>query len=165
MGVSSSPRQPPFYVATADVALSKVHPERRGSGSSSSSSSTFSDTTPASCNKKRSMSQCGSFDLTDLVQASQEVEESIAFPIVRFPSLVNSVTDLDSSIEAEAEDESDDSDTEYFTNTMPSRKRHCRGLVRCQRSYDLSTMVDMMNDTTSTSTMFTERRGSAGSMA
>ena len=163
MHVSSS-RQPPFYVATADdVALSKVHPERRGSGSNSSGA----DAT-VSCNKKRSRSQCGSFDLTDLVHASQEVEDSISSPIVLFPSLENSVVDLDSSIEAEAEDESVISDIEDFNTTtaaMPSRKRHCRGLVRCQRSYDLSSMVDMTNGTESTTTMFTERRGSAGSMA
>ena len=172
MCVSSSSRRPPFYVA-----LPKVKPERRGSnngGQEESAPPTISSTS-SHCNKKRSRSQYGSLDMSELVHVSQQIQDSITFPVIRFPSLdcagsdvasdSNSVTENDCSVGEE--DEDDDCDVEYLT--MP-RKRHCRGLVRCQRSYNLSSLVDLFNAdetaaaATSMNGLVAERRGSTGSM-
>lgn len=64
----------------------------------------------------------GSFDMTSFVEASQQVEDSIAFPTLEWPSL----------------DGDDDDDQELY---VPPTKRQCRGLVRSNKaSFDLTAL-------------------------
>jgi hypothetical protein len=67
---------------------------------------------------KRSRSFAGSFDLSSLVEASQPVEDSLAFPSIEWSN------DIDSE---------DDSES-----PAPAAKRRCRGLARtAHKSFDL----------------------------
>jgi hypothetical protein len=79
------------------------------------------------------------FDMTSFLEASQQVEDSIAFPSIEWPSIEGS--------DVESDDENS------FTTASRPFKRHCRGLVRCDRSDSLSTLAHTV-----------QRRGSNGSM-
>ena len=92
---------------------------------------------------KRSLALSGSFDMSEFLKASQQVEDSISFPSIEWPSI---------------DDESDNESDEECYDTRSS-KRQCRGLVRCGRSSNLSSMTDMTSHHT------TERRGSSGSLS
>jgi hypothetical protein len=103
--------------------------ERRMSNCSSSSNS-------SSSSLKRSRAVSGSFDMSEFLEASKKVEDSIAFPVIEWPSF---------------DDDDDSSEDEDF---CPPSKRQCKGLVRCTRSSNLSTLTETA-----------ERRGSNGSLA
>mmetsp|Transcript_18107 Transcript_18107/g.29244 ORF Transcript_18107/g.29244 Transcript_18107/m.29244 type:complete len:125 (+) Transcript_18107:271-645(+) len=83
---------------------------------------------------KRSRPSSCSFDMSDFAEASKLVEESMAFPAIEWPSF-----------------DGDDEDDAFL---VPPTKRQCQGLVRCNRSSNLSSL-----------TTKTERRGSNGSLA
>ncbi len=103
---------------------------------------------PSPASMKRSRALSGSFDMSDFLKVSQQVEDSIAFPSIEWPSLGD-----------DSEDEGDnESVDEFYPSSRPS-KRHCRGLVRCNRSSNLSSLVDMASRHAS------ERRGSSGSLS
>ena len=70
---------------------------------------------------KRSRSAMGSFDMSVFVEASQQLEDSIAFPSIEFPTF--------------------DSDDEEEYASPPAAKRRCRGLTRTKNiSSDLSSL-------------------------
>jgi hypothetical protein len=78
---------------------------------------------PMICTKnlKRSRSTMGSFesfDMSDFAKASQQVEESIAFPTIEWPDI-------------------DDSEEDNEPTFEPTAKRRCRGLVRSKNSCNL----------------------------
>jgi hypothetical protein len=75
------------------------------------------------------------FDMSVVLEASKQVEDSIAFPVIEWPSL--DIDDNDS--EKDDDDEEDDDEDCCCFSTPP--KRQCRGLVRCSRSSNLSTMT------------------------
>jgi hypothetical protein len=87
--------------------------------------------------------------MESFMKASEEVEESILFPSIAWPSC--------------DDDDGDDDDTEKcstsgFDNKVlsddePKAKRQCRGLIRLKNSLDLSSLVGT-----------SLRRGSNGSM-
>jgi hypothetical protein len=86
------------------------------------------------------------FDMSEFLEASKQVEDSMAFPTIEWPSF----------------DDSDDSDSEeeggsYFHPS--SSKRQCKGLVRCNRSSNLSTLASVSSDDVAV------RRGSNGSLS
>ena len=82
-----------------------------------------------------------SFDMSDFVKASKQVEESIAFPEIAW-----------SFDESDAEEDSFDLE--------PSAKRRCRGLVRSKGSADLSVILGV----SSSSSPSSQRFGSSGSL-
>jgi hypothetical protein len=102
-----------------------------------------------STSMKRSRSLSGSFDMSDFLKVSQQVEDSIAFPSIEWPTLSDDTDD----------EEDNDSEDEFGTFSSRPNKRHCRGLVRCNRSSNLSSLVDMESHRTP------ERRGSSGSLS
>uniref|UniRef100_A0A7S0UMI9 Uncharacterized protein n=1 Tax=Pseudo-nitzschia delicatissima TaxID=44447 RepID=A0A7S0UMI9_9STRA len=106
----------------------------------------------------------GSFDMGEFLQASQQVEDTIAFPAIEWPSFDDddsSSSDSDSAATSFAtprerrEHFDDDEEEEDFC--FSRRKRQCRGLTRSDRSCDLSSLIDVANHA--------ERRGSNGSMS
>jgi hypothetical protein len=93
---------------------------------------------------KRSLTVAGSFDMSEFLKVSQQVEDSISFPSIEWPSF---------------DDEEDESEDE-FRPARQSSKRQCRGLVRCNRSSNLCSLVEMASHHQAT-----ERRGSSGSLS
>ncbi|KAG7371890.1 hypothetical protein IV203_018032 [Nitzschia inconspicua] len=85
-----------------------------------------------------------SFDMSDILKASQQVEDSFAFPVIEWPSF-------------DADSEEDD---EF---SAPPSKRQCRGLVRCDRSSNLYTLSAIATSTVSINAIV-ERQGSNGSL-
>eukprot|EP00535_Pseudo-nitzschia_heimii_P002739 CAMPEP_0197183678 /NCGR_PEP_ID=MMETSP1423-20130617/7965_1 /TAXON_ID=476441 /ORGANISM="Pseudo-nitzschia heimii, Strain UNC1101" /LENGTH=175 /DNA_ID=CAMNT_0042634279 /DNA_START=36 /DNA_END=563 /DNA_ORIENTATION=+ len=122
---------------------------------------------------KRSRSRSAlsaSFDMKDFLRASEEVEETIAFPTIEWPSFDDDddssssdgensygIASMSSRRTEEREDINirDDEDDESF-DQYP-RKRQCRGLTRCSKSCNLSSLWDISNRS--------ERRGSNGSLS
>jgi hypothetical protein len=73
--------------------------------------------------KRSRSSEVVSFDMSSFAEASQQVEDSIAFPSIEWSF---------------GDDESDD---EYFPSP-PAPKRRCSGLVRSSKpSFDLSSLA------------------------
>lgn len=105
---------------------------------------------PSTSSMKRSRAFSGSFDMSDFLKVSQQVEDSIVFPSIEWPTLTDDTED------DEAENDSDD---DFCTFSSRPNKRHCRGLVRCNRSSNLSSLIDMASHHTP------ERRGSSGSLS
>mmetsp|Transcript_55088 Transcript_55088/g.63584 ORF Transcript_55088/g.63584 Transcript_55088/m.63584 type:complete len:173 (-) Transcript_55088:374-892(-) len=132
---------------------------------------------------KRSRSR-SSFDMRDFLQASQQVEETIAaFPAaaidIEWTTTSFDDTDSDdtssssgSSSNTYSSNDSDNScsrsrsrsdEGEYddadcsSTSSPRRRKRHCRGLRRCDRSCNLTSLWEMA--------IMSERRGSNGSLS
>jgi hypothetical protein len=64
--------------------------------------------------KQQSRSFLGSFDLSSLVEASQPVEDLIAFPSIEWSNDINS----------------EDDDAEVMAPAAATAKQRCRGLVR-----------------------------------
>jgi len=125
----------------------------------------FTTTNTSSMKRSRS-SASSSFDMGDFIKASQQVEETIAFPTIEWPSLdyddnsddSSSSDDSDSfSFSRTTKDDDDDSEDYDFFQQQPSRKRQCRGLTRCDRSCNLSSLFEMA--------ITSERRGSNGSLS
>ena len=120
-------------------------------------------TTTNTSSMKRSRSSASSaFDMGDFMKASQQVEETIAFPTIEWPSLDYD----DNSDDSSSSDDSDsfsfsritkEDDDDDFFQQQPSRKRLCRGLTRCDRSCNLSSLFEMA--------ITSERRGSNGSLS
>uniref|UniRef100_A0A7S4ASP3 Uncharacterized protein n=1 Tax=Pseudo-nitzschia australis TaxID=44445 RepID=A0A7S4ASP3_9STRA len=114
---------------------------------------------------KRSRSSfSGSFDMRDVLKASEQVEETIAFPSVEWPSLDDADSDDDnsyniqSSLTRSRDDRDDDEEfDDYFSTQTLRRKRQCRGLTRCNRSCNLSSLLELSAGS--------ERRGSSGSLS
>lgn len=118
---------------------------------------------------KRSRSRptlSATFDMGEFLKASEQVEETIAFPKIEWPSFnddeSNSSDGDDSYTTAsslarpsEAHEEIDDEDDEDFNQNR--RKRQCRGLTRCSRSCNLSSLWELGNSS--------ERHGSNGSLS
>jgi hypothetical protein len=74
-------------------------------------------------NLKRSRSGLASFDMSAFEEASEQVEESIAFPSIEWSF--------------------DDDDDETDAISLPSAKRRCNGLTRSsQASFDLSSFSE-----------------------
>jgi hypothetical protein len=71
--------------------------------------------------QKRSHSQIGTFDMTEIEEASKKVERSIAFPTIEWPAF-------------EGDDDTEDSDE---TAPSPQAKRPRLGLVRSAPSFNL----------------------------
>eukprot|EP00537_Pseudo-nitzschia_pungens_P001448 CAMPEP_0172356940 /NCGR_PEP_ID=MMETSP1060-20121228/1304_1 /TAXON_ID=37318 /ORGANISM="Pseudo-nitzschia pungens, Strain cf. cingulata" /LENGTH=168 /DNA_ID=CAMNT_0013077339 /DNA_START=52 /DNA_END=558 /DNA_ORIENTATION=+ len=128
-----------------------------------------SGATKRSSPMKRSLPSCsGPFDMGDFLKASEQVEETIAFPSIQWPSLDDEDSDLSSdddtsysaqsqsSLTRSREDRDEDDDYESFSS-LSSRKRQCRGLTRCHRSCNLSSLWNMSAPS--------ERRGSTGSLS
>jgi hypothetical protein len=120
-----------------------------------------SNTTPYAPLKRSRCVVSESFDMGEFLKASQEVEETIAFPTIEWPSFDDDDSSSDtysvaSSVTSPNEEREDDDEEEedYFQN---SRKRQCRGLVRCDRSCNLSSLWEMANRS--------ERCGSNGSLS
>lgn len=113
---------------------------------------------------KRS-SLLGSFDMGDFLKASEQVEETIGFPSVEWPSLDDADSDCSSDDDNSYSTQSpltrsrDDrnNDEEYFNHQTNRRKRQCRGLTRCSRSCDLSSLWKLSASS--------ERAGSFGSLS
>ncbi len=106
----------------------------------------------------------GSFDMGEFLKASQQVEETIAFPAIEWPSFDDddsSSSDSDSAATSLATPRvysqvfDDDEDEEDYD--LCRRKRQCRGLTRSDRSCNLSSLIDIANHA--------ERRGSNGSLS
>eukprot|EP00536_Pseudo-nitzschia_multiseries_P010759 jgi/Psemu1/307567/fgenesh1_kg.338_\ len=108
--------------------------------------------------------------MEDFLKASEAVEETIAFPTIEWPSLDDidndsSSSDDDtnysslsqSSLTRPRDDERDDDDDYESMNFQHSRKRQCRGLTRCNRSCNLSSLWKL--------SATSERRGSTGSLS
>lgn len=126
-------------------------------------------TTTNTSSMKRSRSSASSaFDMGDFIKASQQVEETIAFPTIEWPSLDYDDNSDDSSSSDDSDsfsfsritkddDDDDDSENDDFFQQQPSRKRLCRGLTRCDRSCNLSSLFEMA--------ITSERRGSNGSLS
>jgi hypothetical protein len=121
-------------------------------------------TTNTSSMKRSRSSASSSFDMGDFIKASQQVEETIAFPTIEWPSLdcddsddSSSSDDSDFSFSRTTKDDDDDSEDDDFFQQQPSRKRQCRGLTRCDRSCNLSSLFEMA--------ITSERRGSNGSLS
>jgi len=115
-------------------------------------------------------SSCSSFDMGDFIKASQQIEETIAFPSIEWPSFDdddsssssssnNSISDYNNSSSRSSRTttlENEDDEGEYGFSAS-SRKRQCRGLVRCDRSCNLTSLWEMA--------IMSERRGSNGSLS
>ena len=111
-----------------------------------------------------------SFDMGDFIKASQQVEETIAFPSIEWPSFDDdsddssssssntSISDFDNSCSrsSRTRQENEDDEGEYGFSSSP-RKRQCRGLIRCDRSCNLTSLWEMA--------ITSERRGSNGSLS
>merc|ERR1740117_295022 len=119
-------------------------------------------TTKTSMKRSRSSAASSAFDMGDFIKASQQVEETIAFPTIEWPSLDYD----DNSDDSSSSDDSDsfsfsritkEDDDDDFFQQQPSRKRLCRGLTRCDRSCNLSSLFEMA--------ITSERRGSNGSLS
>jgi len=136
------------------------------SGSSMLSSSTE---TKRSVPLKRSRSRsalAGSFDMGDFLKASQQVEDTIAFPAIEWPSFddddISSSDDDNNSAassltrQRQVGEDLDDDDDEDFFHQSP-RKRPCRGLTRCDRSGNLTSLWELA--------IRSERHGSNGSLS
>ena len=121
---------------------------------------------------KRSRSSLpGSFDMGDFLKASVQVEETIAFPAVEWPSLDDidgdcscdddnsySTTQYPSLLTRSRDDRDEDEDCDdFFDYESSRRKRQCRGLTRCNRSCNFSSLWQM--------SATSERHGSAGSLS
>lgn len=122
--------------------------------------------TMSSCSSlKRSRSEMGGFDKFDMssfVEASKQVEESISFPLIEWPSLDdedieeekndnNSSQDSFPSLGWPGLDEDSDEEEDEF-KAFHRPKRLCRGLVRSKNSFNLASLSS------------TPRLGSAGSL-
>lgn len=88
------------------------------------------------------------FDMSAFLEASQQIEDSIAFPVIEWPSF---------------DDNSDSDDDASFCYAPPS-KRHCKGLVRCNRSSNLSTLTATSMSSTDIDHNSVQRQGSNGSL-
>merc|ERR1719223_561570 len=85
----------------------------------------------------------GSFNMGEFLKASQQVEETIAFPAIEWPSFDDD--DDDNSSDASSltsarelrQDVEEDEEEDFFQGR---RKRQCRGLTRCSRSCNLSSL-------------------------
>jgi len=124
----------------------------------------FTTTNTSSMKRSRS-SASSSFDMGDFIKASQQVEETIAFPTIEWPSLdsdddddsSSSCDDSDFSFSRTTKNDNDDDEDDDFFQQQPIRKRQCRGLSRCDRSCNLSSLYEMA--------ITSERRGSNGSLS
>jgi hypothetical protein len=74
---------------------------------------------PMICTKNLKRSSSGSFDMSAFTEASQQVEDAIAFPSIEWSF-----------------DDSDSEEEEY----SPASKRRCRGIARSENSSDLFTL-------------------------
>lgn len=146
--------------------LEMAEPSRKRATMSLSSSADTQRSAPLKRSRSFSRSALsGSFNMGEFLKASQKVEETIAFPAIEWPSLDDD--DDDSSSDAssltsprelrqdvEDDDDDDDEEEDFFQGR---RKRQCRGLTRCNRSCNLSSLCEHSNRS--------ERRGSNGSMS
>jgi len=116
---------------------------------------------------KRSAPSSGSFDMGEFLKASQQVEDTIAFPTIEWPSFdddydsSSSSSDDDNSysmrsLSTRTREEREEDDDDFFQQQSP-RKRQCRGLIRCDRSCNLSSLWEMAASS--------ERHGSNGSLS
>jgi len=132
-------------------------------------SSSSTNNTKRSALLKRSRSRpaisgsiSSSFDMGDFLKASQQVEDTLAFPTIEWPSFDDDDSSSDddnsysvaSSLTRPREDIDDDEDEDYFQNP---RKRTCRGLTRCDRSCNLTSLWEIAT--------LSERCGSNGSLS
>jgi hypothetical protein len=104
-------------------------------------------------------SRQGAFDMSSVLEASKQVEDSIAFPVIEWPSFEDDDNDT----------EKDHDDDENYCFSIPPSKRQCRGLIRCSRSTNLSTLIRDSNSTnfsdpTTADINSVQRRGSNGSL-
>jgi hypothetical protein len=120
-----------------------------------SSTTTTTRTSPLKRSRSRS-AVSGSFDMGEFLKASQQVEETIAFPAIEWPSFDDddSSSDTYSVASSVTKEDDDEEEEDYF---QQSRKRQCRGLVRCNRSCNLSSLWEIANRS--------ERCGSNGSLS
>ena len=132
--------------------------------SSGNSSADVQQSAPLKRSRSRSAISA-TFDMGEFLKASEQVEESIAFPAIEWPSLdydESNSSDGDDSYStsslltrpSERPEDIDDEDEDFNQNR---RKRQCRGLTRCGRSCNLSSLWDMANRS--------ERHGSNGSLS
>jgi hypothetical protein len=101
----------------------------------------------------------GAFDMSVVLEASKEVEDSIAFPVIEWPS-------LDNDDKNSEKDDDEDDDAAFCFSTSPA-KRQCRGLVRCRRSSNLSALTrnsSNHSDPAIVAMNSVQRRGSNGSL-
>jgi len=107
----------------------------------------------------------------DFIKASQQIEETIAFPSIEWPSFDDDDSDDSSSSSSNNSIsgynnsssrsrattlENEDDEGEYGFSSSP-RKRQCRGLIRCDRSCNLTSLWEMA--------ITSERSGSNGSLS
>jgi len=111
---------------------------------------------------KRSRSALsGTFDMGEFLKASQQVEETIVFPSIEWPSFdddessTTSDTENSFSTSSSPREEFDEDDEEEYSPSP--RKRQCRGLTRCGKSCNLQSLWQISGDM--------ERRGSFGSLS
>jgi len=142
--------------------------KKRASMTYPSATAMLSSNAKQSSAMKRSRSALSrSFDMGDFLKASEQVEETIAFPTIEWPSFDDDYSSSDeensfnvaSSLTRPREEynnhaDDDDEDEDFSVNP---RKRQCRGLTRCDRSCNLSSLWEISNRS--------ERRGSNGSLS
>lgn len=140
-----------LIISSNNTATCMKRPTGRGA------TTTCSIATTTSLKRSRSRS---SFDMRDFLQASQQVEETIAvFPAaIEWTTTSFDDTDSDDTSSTGSSSDSDNSSTrscsrsdegEYddsdclSTSSPRRRKRHCRGLRRCDRSCNLTSLWEM----------------------
>jgi len=100
----------------------------------SSTKTTTTDNSNKSC--------CSSsFDMSTFEQASNEVQDSLWFPMIEWPT-TSGDDDSNDDDDDDDDDYGDDDDTGTGVNSLSrSRKRICRGLVRSSSTIDLSSFL------------------------
>jgi len=84
---------------------------------------------------------CSSFDMSTFEQASNEVQDSLRFPMIEWPT-TSGDDDSNDDDDDDDDDYGDDDDTGTGVNSLSrSRKRICRGLVRSSSTIDLSSFL------------------------
>ena len=99
----------------------------------------------------------------EFLKASQQVQDTITFPAIEWPSFDDddSSSDSDSATASltrpreHLEEIDDDEDEDDYCHGRP--KRQCRGLTRSGRSCNLSSLIDVANRS--------QRHGSNGSLS
>ena len=120
---------------TFDAASKSKSPTTASSGLKKRPRPASTSTSTSSESSSRS-STGSSFDMSTFEQASNEVQDSLWFPTIEWPTTICEEDDDD--------DDSNDDDTSSSTARSlmsKSRKRICRGLVRSSSTIDLSSFL------------------------
>jgi hypothetical protein len=111
--------------------------------------------------KRSRSSLSGSFDMGEFLKASEQVEETIKFPAIEWPSVDDddeststSSSDIENNYSVKESFDEEEEDDEDFCEHR--RKRQCRGLTRCRKSCNLTSLWEIANS---------QRRGSSGSLS